>query len=55
MPLRKYLHQDLKCWLGRMLSRKGVEDAIEECHPAVPFDRDAPIPDLWFSKIISLL
>jgi hypothetical protein len=55
VPLRKYLQQDLKCWLGCMLSRKGVEDAIEACYPAVPFDSDASISDLWSSKIFSLL
>ena len=38
-----------------MLSRKGVEDAIEACHPSVPFDPDIPISDIWSSKIFSLL
>jgi len=32
-----------------------VEDAIEACHPSVPFDPDLPISDIWSSKIFSLL
>ncbi|RDB18682.1 hypothetical protein Hypma_014671 [Hypsizygus marmoreus] len=53
VPCRKYLHQDLKFWLGRMLSRKGIEDILAQCQRVTPSDLNSPIPDIWFSKMFA--
>ena len=56
VPIRKYLHQDLKFWVGRLVSRKGMEDLLDR-YPSIaahPSD-DAPIPDIWRSRILSSL
>jgi hypothetical protein len=29
IPIRKYLHQDICAWLGQLLSRKGIEDHLD--------------------------
>ncbi|THU99400.1 hypothetical protein K435DRAFT_659043, partial [Dendrothele bispora CBS 962.96] len=42
-PIRKYEHQSLGNWLGRLLSRKGVEDIIDNYKPdynEVPWEDD---------------
>ncbi|KAI9068234.1 hypothetical protein FKP32DRAFT_1562149, partial [Trametes sanguinea] len=36
IPVRKYLHQSLKHWLGRMLSRSDIEEYLELPHPNSP-------------------
>ena len=53
VPSRKYLQQDLKYWLGWLLSRKVIEDLIDYCWSASPVDPDTPIPDIWYSKVFS--
>lgn len=50
-PIRKYLHQDLKFWMGRLLSRKGMEDIIDNIPRGPPKDPDEPIHDIWTSKV----
>jgi len=53
VPSRKYLQQDLKYWLGRLLLRKVIEDLIDHRWSASPVDPDTPIPDIWYSKVFS--
>jgi len=53
VPSRKYLQQDLKYWLGCLLSRKVIEDLINHHWSASPVDPDTPIPDIWYSKVFS--
>lgn len=56
MPRQKYLHQDLKFWVGRLLSQKGVKDVLHQCrHVQPPADPNALIPDIWFSNMFSHL
>ena len=54
VPKQKYLHQDLKSWVGRMLSRKGIEDMLKSRQydgSSQAMDPDAPIDDIWSSKV----
>jgi len=53
VPSRKYLQQDLKYWLGHLLSRKVIEDHINHYWSTSPVDPDTPIPDIWYSKVFS--
>jgi Transposase family tnp2 len=46
-PCRKYLHQVLKHWLGRLLSRKGIEDIIDE-YP-MQATSGSSVDDIWSS------
>ena len=47
-PIRKYIHQDIKSWLGRLVSRKGVEEVLD--HPTLPVAFNSPdIDDIWRS------
>lgn len=48
MPKRKYLHQDLKHWLARLLSRPGIEDLLD--NPYVPPVHGEPVDDIWQSQ-----
>jgi hypothetical protein len=50
-PKKIYLHHDLKSWLGRLLSRKGIEDLLDS-QPHVPsMDPNASVNDIWLSKV----
>ncbi|KIM43800.1 hypothetical protein M413DRAFT_68615, partial [Hebeloma cylindrosporum] len=42
IPVRKYVHQGLKPWLGRLVSRKGMEDILEVEQFELP-SPDAPL------------
>lgn len=54
-PIMKYLHQDIKHWVGRLLSRRGIEDLVDE-YPSLPLPAlDAPLEDIWFSKVFRSL
>lgn len=48
VPRRKYVHQSLKEWMGRMLSRPGVEDIIDDAPHRTPTGRMA---DVWDSPV----
>ena len=50
IPVRKYMHQGLKSWLGRLLSRKGMEDILES-EPFEPLSPDAPVDDILHSNL----
>ena len=50
IPVRKYMHQGLKSWLGRLLSRKGMEDILES-EPFEPPSPDAPVDDILRSNL----
>ena len=54
-PRRKYLHQVLKHWVGRLLSRRGIEDHLDAPPHNTPHDDDAPIHDIWLSKVFQAL
>ena len=49
-PVKKYLHQDLKHWVGRLLSRKGIEEHLSGS-PYLPQGQQRPdvIDDIWLS------
>ena len=48
-PCRKYLHQDLKSWIGRMLSRKGMEDTIRQLPQQA---ENGAVKDIWTSEAL---
>jgi len=48
VPSRKYLHQSLKEWVGRLLTRPGIEDVIDVAYDAAPTARMA---DIWDSPV----
>jgi len=50
-PCKKYLHQDLKVWLGHLLSRKGIEEILDWPLRTPPPDPDSPIDDIWLSPV----
>lgn len=47
-PSRKYLHQSLKEWIGRLLTRPGVEDVLDGAFEAASEDR---LDDIWSSSV----
>ncbi|RXW11340.1 hypothetical protein EST38_g14515, partial [Candolleomyces aberdarensis] len=47
-PVKKYVHQDLKSWLGRLLSRPGIEDLLEK--RAV--NTDGEVDDIWGGEVL---
>lgn len=51
-PIRKYVHHDLKSWVGRLLSRKGIEDLIES-RTTVPDGEN--IADIWSASVFRSL
>ena len=51
-PCRKYLHQDLKSWIGRMLSRKGMEDIINQLPQQAQLHENGAVKDIWSSKAL---
>ena len=55
VPRKKYLHQTLKFWLGHLLSRKGIEDCLDTFPHGPSEDLDAPIYDIWLSKVFRTL
>jgi hypothetical protein len=50
-PIRRYLHQDLKSWVGRLLSRQGMEDLLDKYPQGAPPDPDSPVDDIWLSDV----
>lgn len=49
VPRRKYVHQSLKEWMGRVLTRPGVEDMFEESFRRQPTGR---MEDIWDSPLL---
>ena len=46
VPRRKYLHQDLKQWMARLLSRPGIEEMIDSPRSTANTEDD-PYFDIW--------
>ncbi|KIK38450.1 hypothetical protein CY34DRAFT_108662 [Suillus luteus UH-Slu-Lm8-n1] len=46
-PIRTYLHQDLKQWMGRFLSRPGIEDLIDS---AAQHHEAEDMEDIWHAS-----
>lgn len=54
VPVRRYLQHDLKSWIGRLLSRPGMEDLLDS--PFTPrASPEAPVEDIWHSKVFESL
>jgi hypothetical protein len=49
IPVRKYLHQSLKEWMGRLLSQPGIEDTMDNL-PHVRTSNGSMV-DIWDAKI----
>lgn len=52
VPIRRYLHQDMKSWVGRLLSRTGMEELLDKYPQGPPADPDAPVDDIWQSRVL---
>ena len=50
-PRAKFVYQDLKSWVGRLLSRKGMEDILDGCPKGFPVDPDADVDDIWSLRV----
>lgn len=46
IPERRYFHQDLKSWLGHLLSHKGMEDLLDHSYPP-NLNANSSIDDIW--------
>jgi len=49
VPCRKYIHQSLKEWVGRLLSRPGVEDILDAPHDQ---PTSGHMGDIWDSPVL---
>ena len=49
VPSRKYVHQSLKEWVGRLLTRPGVEDVLDAAYDQPASDR---MTDVWDSPVL---
>lgn len=54
IPVRKYVHQDLKSWVGRLLSRPGMEDMLDSCWTQSS-GASSNVSDIWTSNVFSNL
>ena len=52
VPSRKYIHQSLKEWVGRLLARPGVEDMFDAAYNQSAADR---MTDIWDSPVLKNL
>ena len=52
VPCRKYIHQSLKEWVGRILTRPGVEDVLDATYDQPVADRMA---DIWDSPVLKTI
>ena len=48
-PARKYVHQSLKEWVGRLLTKPGVEDVLDAAYDTPAVDR---MTDIWDSPVL---
>lgn len=51
-PCRKYIHQSLKHWVGRLLARPGLEDVLDAAIDPPTSDR---MSDIWDSPIFKTI
>ncbi|PPQ71535.1 hypothetical protein CVT26_010395 [Gymnopilus dilepis] len=51
VPIRKYLHQDLKSWVGRLLCRPGVETLLDNPSPDLPHSAHPVVDDIWLTRL----
>ena len=49
VPCRKYVHQSLKEWVGRLLTRPGIEDILDAAYDRPSVDRMA---NIWDSPVL---
>lgn len=49
VPSRKYVHQSLKEWVGRLLASPGVEDVLDSAYDTAPEDY---LADIWGSPVL---
>ena len=49
VPSRKYVHQSLKEWVGRLITRPGIEDALDAAYDKPAADR---MTDIWDSPVL---
>ena len=49
VPIKKHLHQELKSWVGRLLSRKGMETLVKG-RPHALLSPDI-VDDIWLSRV----
>ena len=54
-PRKKFLYQVLKHWIGRLVSRKGIENYLDNFPTGPPSDPDGLIDDIWLSPIFQNL
>ncbi|KAF8163876.1 hypothetical protein K438DRAFT_1775785 [Mycena galopus ATCC 62051] len=54
-PHLTYVHQLVKNWLGRVLSRPGIEDILDDYPKAASVDQDGVMSDIWGSPTIKSL
>jgi hypothetical protein len=50
LPVRKYLHQDMKHWLARLLSRNNLEDIIDNV--SLRISSDGVKRDIWDADVV---
>lgn len=55
VPRRKYMHQEMTHWMGRMLSRPGIEDIIDQYKPDYQSGVPHRVDDIIHSKLFHLL
>lgn len=52
VPIRKYQHQNLKAWVGRLLSRPGMEQLLESAYSTERTSGlSASVDDIWRSCV----
>lgn len=51
-PVRKYFHQELKAWVGRLLSRPGIEDILDQ-YPQTGPSSAGVVDDIWQSRVFA--
>ena len=50
VPSRKYVHQNLKEWVGRLLTRRGIEDMLDAAYDKPATGR---MSDVWDSPVLN--
>ncbi|KAH7903066.1 hypothetical protein BJ138DRAFT_964401, partial [Hygrophoropsis aurantiaca] len=51
-PIRKYAHQEMGEWVGRLLSRPDIEKSLEKSCSEEAFNGDGPWRDIADAKIV---
>lgn len=55
VPCSKYLHQDLKFWLGHLLLWEQIESHLDQVLQSLQWDWDTDIHDIWQSQVFHSL